>query len=159
MSHRQGGRTFPWQRGQSGQASPAFSPATRFPHTSSRNSSPTVIRPSIGVPLPRGYGDYPRAEESAQLRVDEGPQDDEGEEEERNEGEAPDEAVLPFQVHEEEGDQGRLPGRDEERHDDVPKPHVDVRGQDGDHGQREEAREDREVDPLAAAGSVRHRPP
>src|SRR5512139_2109084 len=156
MSHRQGGTIFPWQRGQSGHASPAFSPATRFPHTSSRNRSPTVTRPSIGVPPLRRYRDYPRAGGSAQLRVDEGPQDDEGEEEDRDEREAPDQAALPLQVHEEEGHQRRLHGGDQECHDDVHQSQVDVRNQDGDDGQREKTGEDSKVDPAPPVRSVRH---
>src|SRR5512134_417346 len=126
MSQRKGGRTLPWHSGQSGHASPAFRPATRFPQTSSRNRNPTVARPSIGVPPSNGYGNYPRTRESAQLRVEEGPEDDEGEEEDGDECEPPDEAAFALEVHEEERHERCLRRGDQERHGDVHEPQVDV---------------------------------
>src|SRR5512146_1570640 len=148
MSMRNGGRFFPWHSGQSGQARPAFRPATRFPQTSSRKNRATVTLPSM-------VSSFVSAEQGIRKR----PPDDQHQEKDGDQREHPDQLVLVFQVHEEQGDEGYLRRRDQEGHDDVEDPQVEVGDPDGGPGQHEQSAPDRDVDPVSRAVRLLHGSP
>src|SRR3990172_434129 len=157
MSMRNGGRIFPWQRGQSGQASPALSPATRLPQISRPKKSPTVTLPSIDPSLSPAGASTAGASTEQGVRKRTG--DDEHEEDQRRKGEPPDKRAFLPQMHEKEGDQRRLHRGDGKGDDDVHHPEVHVGNRDGDRRKDDECASDDHVRPVAGIVLLHRAPP